>query len=85
MVAVHLRLVVFWCGVLGAMLLLALRYDPARAYARGLRAVAGGFALLSLWNLLPLPPVGVNPLAAVVAGSLGLPGAGLLCVLRMLP
>ena len=85
MVTVHPRLVLLWLGLFGGMLLPALRFDPQARSAKAMRAGAWGFALICLWNMLPLPPVGVNPLSAVVAGSLGLPGVGLLCILRMLP
>lgn len=61
-------------------LFLALRYDPQKPHARWLRhGICGLFALVA-WNLLPLPNLGINPLSAIITGSLGLPGAALLAV-----
>lgn len=85
MVMVHPRLILLTSGVALVLLVFVLRFDPARPSARILRhSVAGLFALL-VWNALPLPPLGVNPLSAWVAGALGLPGMGLLAVLAQLP
>ena len=41
--------------------------------------------MLCLWNALPLPELGVNPLSVMVTGSLGLPGLGLMAVANLLP
>lgn len=75
-------------GILaGAALLLtrcSLRYDPQRAHARWLRRGVTGLLLLLGWNLLPLPPLGVNPLSVMVTGALGLPGVGLMVVVNLL-
>lgn len=85
MVIVHPRLILLTSGVALVLLLLVQRFDPTRPTARILRhSIAGLFALL-VWNALPLPPLGVNPLSAWVAGALGLPGMGLLTVLARLP
>jgi len=85
MVVLHPRLVLLWAGI-GLMVFgLAMAYDPQRAHARWLRHCAWGLALLLLWNALPLPHVGVNPLSAWLAGALGAPGLALLAVLARLP
>ena len=85
MVMVYPRLILLRSGVAVLLLVFVLHFDPARPSARVLRhSVAGLFALL-VWNVLPLPALGVNPLAAWVAGALGLPGMGLLAVLAQLP
>lgn len=65
---------------LTALLLTAfsLRYDPQKPHARYLRRGVTGLLLLTAWNLLPLPRLGVNPLSVMVTGTLGLPGAALL-------
>ena len=73
--------------ILTALLLtlFALRYDPQKPHARYLRHGVVGLLLLCIWNLLPLPHLGVNPLSAMVTGALGLPGLGLTAVVNMLP
>ena len=65
--------------------LFSLRYDPQKPHARWLRHGVVGLLMLCVWNLLPLPHLGVNPLSAMVAGTLGLPGLGLVAVINMLP
>ena len=73
--------------ILTALLLtlFALRYDPQKPHARYLRHGVVGFLLLCIWNLLPLPALGVNPLSVMVTGSLGIPGLGLVAVMNLLP
>lgn len=61
------------------------RYDPQRPHARYVRGGVWGLLLLTGWNLLPLPHLGMNPLSVLVAGALGLPGVGLMAVVNMLP
>ena len=68
-----------------ALLVFSLRFDPQRPHARWLRRGVSGLMLLCLWNLLPLPQLGVNPLSVMVTGSLGLPGLGLMAVANLLP
>lgn len=72
---------------LTALLLTAfsLRYDPQKPHARYLRRGVTGLLLLTAWNLLPLPRLGVNPLSVMVTGALGLPGVGLMAVMNLLP
>lgn len=65
--------------------LFALRYDPQKNHARWLRHGVVGLLMLTAWNLLPLPHLGVNPLSVMVTGALGLPGLGLTAVMNMLP
>lgn len=64
--------------------LLAVRYDPQKPHARWLRHGVTGLLLLTVWNLFPLPHVGVNPLSVMVTGALGLPGVGLMAVMNMI-
>ena len=73
--------------ILTALLLtlFALRYDPQKPHARWMRHGVVGLLLLCIWNLLPLPTLGVNPLSAMVTGALGLPGLGLVAVMNLLP
>ncbi len=72
---------------LTALLLTAfsLRYDPQKPHAKWLRRGVCGLLALTAWNLLPLPDLGMNPLSAVVTGTLGLPGLGLIAVANLLP
>ena len=65
--------------------LLAVRYDPQRPHARHLRHGVTGLLLLTAWNWLPLPQLGLNPLSVMVTGALGLPGLGLTAVMNLLP
>ena len=73
--------------ILTALLLtfFSLRYDPQKPHARYLRHGVTGLLMMLVWNLLPLPTLGVNPLSVMVTGSLGLPGLGLVAVMNMLP
>lgn len=73
--------------ILTALLLtfLALRYDPQKPHARWLRHGVVGLLMLCLWNALPLPHLGVNPLSVLVTGTLGLPGLGLMAVMNLMP
>lgn len=64
---------------------LCMRYDPKKPHARLLRHGVVGLMLLLGWNVLPLPHIGVNPLSVMAAGALGLPGAGMLAVINLLP
>lgn len=64
---------------------LVLRYDPQKPHARYLRHGVVGLLMLCVWNCLPLPHLGVNPLSVMVTGALGLPGLGLTAVVNMLP
>lgn len=75
------------CLCLTALLVLhfALCYDPQKRRARWLQHGVTGLLLLLLWNLLPLPHLGMNPLSVMVTGSLGLPGLGLMAVVNLLP
>ena len=68
-----------------ALLIFSLRFDPQRPHARWLRRCVTGLLMLCLWNALPLPELGVNPLSVMVTGSLGLPGLGLMAVANLLP
>ena len=65
--------------------LLAMHYDPQKPHARWLRHGVTGLMLLMLWNLLPLPHLGINPLSVMVTGALGMPGLGLMAVVNLLP
>lgn len=75
-------------GLIVAALILtcfSLRYDPQKPHARYLRHGVVGLLMLCVWNCLPLPSLGVNPLSVMVTGALGLPGLGLTAVVNMLP
>ncbi len=59
-------------------------YKPAwKLMERGLL----GVGVLMVWNVFATPfdlSIGLNPLTAIVTGMLGVPGLGLLLVLRMM-
>ena len=74
-----------FAGAALILYLLCMRYDPKKPHARLLRHGVVGLMLLLGWNLTPLPHIGVNPLSALTAGALGLPGAGLMAVINLLP
>lgn len=85
MVVVYPRLILLLTLAGGAVLLFALGFDPQRLRAKALRCCVAGLGALLAWNALALPRLGVNPLSALTAGALGLPGLGLLAVLAKLP
>ena len=64
---------------------LAFRYDPQKPHARWMRHGVVGLLMLCIWNLLPLPHLGVNVLSVLLTGSLGVPGLGLMAVINALP
>lgn len=66
-------------------LLLCRSYRPGTWSARLLNCWTLGTVLLMLWNLLPLPHVAVNPIAAVLTGALGVSGLPLTVCLNLLP
>jgi len=68
-----------------ALAFLCVRYDPKRPHARLIRHGVVGVMLLTLWNVLPLPHLGMNPLSVMTTGALGLPGLGLMTVIALLP
>ncbi|MBQ8201395.1 MAG: pro-sigmaK processing inhibitor BofA family protein [Clostridia bacterium] len=80
-----LQTILMLCAAALALYLLCIRYDPQRPHARILRHSVTGLLLLTVWNLFPLPHLGMNPLSAVVTGALGLPGLGLMAVVNLLP
>lgn len=85
MVVVYPRLILLMAAAGGGVLLFALGFDPRRFHGKALRCCVLGVGALLVWNALALPHLGVNPLSALTAGALGLPGLGLLAVLAKLP
>ena len=73
------------CTAAAALYLLCMRYDPKKPHARVLRHGVVGLMILLGWNMLPLPPIGVNPLSVITTGALGLPGLGLMAAVSLLP
>ena len=68
-----------------ALLAFSVWFDPQRPHARWLRRSVTGLIMLCVWNALPLPELGINPLSVMITGSLGLPGLGLMAVAILLP
>lgn len=83
--AATLQTIGILCAAAVLLTLFALRYDPQKPHARYLRHGVVGLLMLCIWNLLPLPPLGVNPLSVMVTGALGVPGLGLVAVMNLLP
>ena len=84
MVVPDLRLVGFLAAVVALMWFLSRHYDPNRRSGRVVAQMLTGFLLLTIWNALFSPQVGLNPLSAWLTGTLGLPGVGLTVLLNML-
>ena len=84
MVAPSLRVILFLAAVVAILWLVSQRYDPQKRLGRVVAQVLTGFLLLTLWNAVASPQVGVNPLSAWLTGSLGLPGVGLTVLLNLL-
>ncbi len=73
------------CVTALALAFLCIRYDPKKPHARLIRHGVMGVMLLTLWNVLPLPHLGMNPLSVMATGALGLPGLGFMTVINLLP
>ena len=84
MVVPNLRLLGFLVAVVAALWWLSRRYDPRKPTCRVIEQLLTGFLLLTVWNALAAPQVGVNPLSAWLTGTLGLPGVGLTVLLNLL-
>ncbi len=85
MTTAPLQAICLLCVTALSLYLLVMRYDPQRSHARYIRHGVTGLLTLLLWNLLPLPQLGVNPLSVMITGALGVPGLGLVAVMNMLP
>ena len=84
MVVPDLRILGFLAMVIAICWRLSQRYDPQRRSGRIIAQVLTGFLLLTAWNAIAAPQVGVNPLSAWLTGALGLPGVGLTVLLNLL-
>ena len=84
MVQVNPRLIALVAGVMAGLLPLIRRYDPMQPASHLLNCVTAGILALSLWNLLPVMHLGINPLSAAVTGWLGAPGIALLAFAKLL-
>ena len=85
MVQVNLRLMLLLAAIGAALYVLSRFYRPNTWAARTLERLLLGLALLLCWNgVFSVQHLGVNLLYMYTAGALGLPGACLLLVLRLL-
>lgn len=84
MVVPDLRIIGFLAAVVAALWLLSRRYDPQKPSGRVVRQALTGFLLLTVWNAVATPQLGINPLSAWLTGALGLPGVGLTVLLNLL-
>jgi inhibitor of the pro-sigma K processing machinery len=80
-----------WIGLYAGLLLLiyiaGTRIEPYKPAWKLLERGLLGLGILLVWNLLATPfdlGIGVNPVTALVAGALGMPGLGLLLIIRMM-
>jgi len=71
-----------WFYIACAVVLTVLFFLNIRSASDILCRIAGGFAVLMLYNtlsaVLPVSPVGINLISSAVSGIMGLPGAILL-------
>lgn len=67
-----------------ALYLLCRRFDPQRPHGRALTRCVAGVLMLALWNAVVPLRLGANPISAWIAGSLGLPGLGLLAAMALM-
>lgn len=85
MVQVNLRLMLLLAAIGAALYVFSRFYRPNTWAARTLERLLLGLALLLCWNgVFSVQHLGVNLLSMYTAGALGLPGACLLLVLRLL-
>ena len=84
MVIPQLRIIVFLAALVALIWALSRQYDPQKRSGRVIAQLLTGFLLLTAWNALAAPQVGVNPLSAWLTGTLGLPGVGLTVLLNLL-
>ena len=84
MASTTLQSITILCATALLLYLFSIHYDPQKPHARWLRHCVTGLILLTAWNLLPFPHLGVNPLSVMVTGALGLPGLGLAAVVNMI-
>ncbi len=82
---------IIWIGSYAGLLLLiyiaGVRVEPYKPAWKLLERGLLGVGVLVVWNLLAAPfdlSIGLNPLTAVITGMLGVPGLGLLLVLRIM-
>ena len=84
MVVPYPRIIAFFVAAVAVIWLLSKCYDPQKSSGRIVKQLLTGFLLLTAWNALAAPQVGVNPLSAWLTGALGLPGVGLTVLLNLL-
>ena len=84
MVTPSFRIILFLAFPVALCWALSQRYDPQKRSGSLIAQVLTGFLLLTVWNALAAPQVGVTPLSAWLTGALGLPGVGLTVLLNML-
>ena len=78
-------LIAFYAGLLILIYIAGVRVEPYKPAWKLLERGLLGVGVLMAWNLLAAPfdlAIGLNPLTAIVTGMLGVPGLGLLLILR---
>jgi inhibitor of the pro-sigma K processing machinery len=82
-----LTLIALYAGLLLLIYIAGVHVKPYKPAWKLLERGLLGIGILLVWNLLAAPfelSIGLNPLTALVAGMLGVPGLGLLLVLRLM-
>ncbi len=83
----HITLIALYAGLLLLIYIAGVRMEPYKPAWKLLERGLLGVGLLMVWNLLAAPfdlAIGMNPLTAIITGMLGVPGLGLLLVLRVM-
>ena len=83
----NILLIFLYAGLLALIYIACIRIEPYKPAWKILERGMLGAGVLLVWNLLAAPlelAVGLNPLSALVTGALGMPGLGLLLVLRLM-
>ena len=83
----NLVLIGLYAGLLLLIYIAGVHVEPYKPAWKLLERGLLGVGVLLVWNLLATPfdlAIGLNPLTAIVTGMLGVPGLGLLLVLRIM-
>lgn len=80
-------LIALYAGLLLLIYIAGVRVEPYKPAWKLLERGLFGVGILLVWNFLAKPfdlTIGLNPLTAIITGMLGVPGLGLLLVLRIM-
>ncbi len=83
----NIMLIGLYAGLLLLIYIAGVHVEPYKPAWKLLERGLLGVGVLMVWNLLAAPldlNIGLNPLTAIITGMLGVPGLGLLLVLRIM-